>query len=67
MSRCARSASALSSTPTARATVAHSRAGIRYPAQVNEIDSVGEPWRYRRRFLDCQAGLADPPGTDEGH
>jgi hypothetical protein len=40
---------------------------ICYPAQVNEIDSVGEPWRYRRRFLDCQAGLADPPGTDKCH
>ena len=67
MSRCASSSSVLSSTPTTRATVPHSRDGIRYPAQVNEIDPVGEPWCSRCCFLDSQAGFADAPGTDESH
>ena len=40
---------------------------IRHPAQVNEIDSVGELWRYRHCFLNCQTGLADTPGTDKGN
>jgi hypothetical protein len=41
--------------------------GIWDTAQVNEVDSVGEPWRSCCRFLDGQAGLADTSGTDQGH
>jgi hypothetical protein len=40
---------------------------IRYLAQVHEIDPVREPWRYRRRIFDCQTGLTDTSGSDEGH
>ena len=40
---------------------------IRYAARVNKVDSIGELWCYRHRFLNGEAGLADSPSADEGH